>query len=285
MKSRSSFYFRLFTSLAIPRTDANIPISKIVSIASNIQDIIDRVCDETDRYFAVKTSPVKQVDFIQVKDIFQITLKRTPLLSVKRLQQNNEDIQLDEMQFNSIGTVRLDYRLYHNYILYNRHNNMMYVEYYFGCVEEADDKEFTTAQVEKGTSVNITVVDSSQYTVGNFIRIKGFDGNQEIAEVTALPDATTITVDEISLSHESNSVIEKLIKPTIIDQYILYESGVNAAIQAVGGTYTFATSYQFPKYSVNKGVPYPHFEKVYNSLVDKRDQVSAKIDGALVMVG
>jgi hypothetical protein len=43
------------------------------------------------------------------------------------------------------------------------------------------------------------------------------------------------------------------------------------------GSYTFATGYTFPEYSVQKGVPYPHFQKAVDENIKLRDVLKNKI--------
>jgi hypothetical protein len=250
---------------------------------SVMQGNLDRTCDYVDPFFNIKTTPVKMIDFIEVVDEFSIDVNKNPLLSIKAIRQNNSNIDIQNLQFTSSGAIRLDFRRFYNNGS-GRRNNMVFVEYLYGWMETKDEKEQTTTSLLLGTSVDITVLDSTSYTIGGWIRLKGFDGNQEVAKITALPSATSITVEQLVFNHGLGSLIEKLKTPDIIDQYILYETGLSCAINAIGGTYTFNTSYSIEGVTATKGVPYPHFDKVYGTMKTQRDILKTRINDSFIRV-
>ena len=59
-------------------------------------------------------------------------------------------------------------------------------------------------------------------------------------------------------------------------------AGIMAAVNMIGGTYTFATGYTVPDMSIQKGVPYPHFDRALSSMEKKRDWLMAQITNKLV---
>jgi hypothetical protein len=140
----------------------------------------------------------------------------------------------------------------------------------------------STADVEDGTSVDIAVDSSTSFTVEDLFIIEGMDGKIEACKITA-KDTGEITVDELVQDHESGSLITKLQTHELLKQFILYETGVMVGINAIGGSYTFATSYTMPEYSTTLGVPHPHFSKMIDDLVKQRDmlksQLMAKLTG------
>lgn len=59
-----------------------------------------------------------------------------------------------------------------------------------------------TAAISAGSSVNIAVESSGGFTVGDMVTVREFDNSiSESAEVTAIPDATHITVDVLANSY------------------------------------------------------------------------------------
>ena len=59
-------------------------------------------------------------------------------------------------------------------------------------------------------------------------------------------------------------------------------AGIMAAINMIGGTYTFATGYSVPDMSIQKGVPYPHFNTALSAMTNKRDWLMAQINNKIV---
>jgi hypothetical protein len=65
--------------------------------------------------------------------------------------------------------------------------------------------------------------------------------------------------------------------PIIVKKLTAMIAAITAAEYMVGNTYTFATGYSIPELSVQKGVPYPHFEKLINQLTKQSEKMIANI--------
>ena len=59
-------------------------------------------------------------------------------------------------------------------------------------------------------------------------------------------------------------------------------AGIMAAVNMIGGTYTFATGYNIPDMSIQKGVPYPHFDRALSAMTQKRDWLILQINNKLM---
>jgi len=56
-------------------------------------------------------------------------------------------------------------------------------------------------------------------------------------------------------------------------------------IYAIGSTYTIATGYTYPEYSVQKGVPYTHWLNAYDRTIKKANDTKNRVKmltGAIV---
>lgn len=232
--------------------------------------------------FNVKIEPTTNVDFIQVIDENFVKTNKNPLLSIKRLKQNNLDVNMDNIKFNSLGTIRQDFRRFINRTGIFRRNNMVFVEYLYGWVEEKDYKELTTVAISSGTGVEILVADNTKFAVDDYIRIKGFDGFIDVAKVTATVSGK-ITVDELIFNHEVDSLIEILTCPSIINDWILYESAYQVANHIVGNTSNLATSYTYPEHSATIGVAWTHWTQARDSNAKTRDDIAVSINAKLMM--
>ena len=102
------------------------------------------------------------------------------------------------------------------------------------------------------------------------------DGKREAEKITAT-DTNEIVVDLLVQDHEDESVITKLQTHELLRQFVLYESAVAAGTNSVGGSYSFATGYTFPEYSVQLGVPHPHFSKSVTDNIKMRDSIKKQI--------
>ena len=103
------------------------------------------------------------------------------------------------------------------------------------------------------------------------------DGTKEVAQINDTPAGTTIQVDQLVKTHDSDSVVIKLQIPYYIKRFMEIEAAIYVAVYAIGGTYTFNTSYSLGDLSVNKGEPYPQWREVIQRMINERKMRRATI--------
>lgn len=69
--------------------------------------------------------------------------------------------------------------------------------------------------------------------------------------------------------------------PNIIKKFTAITAALMIGGHMIGNTYTFATSYTVPEYTINKGVPYPHFEKIVGEMKKQRDFLLTRIQSQI----
>jgi len=114
------------------------------------------------------------------------------------------------------------------------------------------------------------VTSISGFADEDWVEIYGMDGKQEVAQISGDPVGTTIVVDQLVQAHESGSTIVKLQIPYKIKRYMEIEASIYVAVFAIGGTYTFNTSYSLGELTVNKGEPYPQWREVIQRMINER---------------
>lgn len=149
------------------------------------------------------------------------------------------------------------------------------IDYTAGMMDESTTETTLSAKVGTGSSKSMSVASGNSFSIGDYVKIEGTDNNYEIVCLTGTT-ATTLT-SSIKWEHESGSRVVKMQTPQSSKRLTKVLAGLMCAINMIGSTYTFATSYSFPEHSVNKGVPYPHFEKVINRLTQMRDELLEKV--------
>ena len=155
--------------------------------------------------------------------------------------------------------------------------NNTFIKYLYGLMEESSTNTLTTAVSTAGTTVSLTVSDESDFADKDWVEIYGMDGNQEVAQISGDPTANTIVVDQLVQAHESGSSIVKLQIPYYIKRFMEIEAAIYVAIYAIGGTYTFNTSYSLGELTVNKGEPYPQWREVIQRMINERKMRKATI--------
>lgn len=150
------------------------------------------------------------------------------------------------------------------------------IEYYYAKMEEEQGTE-TTLSVASGTGdgTEITIGTTGSFTEDDYVKLEGIDGNSEITKILAIGTGTVSA--DISWVHQKGSRVVRVVVPFAVKELVRVIAGIMTALHMVGKTYTFATSYSIPEHAVTKGVPYPHFQKVLDQLVAKRDYLLKRL--------
>ena len=245
---------------------------------TQVQNLIDIVEKQTAKWLNTKFVPTRRIDIINGNGQDWIFSKKNPLLALRSLKSNGStaDVstthmyrQSGKIQFGEDST---------DVSLFVRKLRSVIIDYLFGWVEQDDDTTTTTsADATAGSSVNIEVADSSDFTVADWVDIYGTDGNQEVAQITALPDGTHITVDQILYDHDSDSIIAKMVIPEFVKGFMRHEAAIAVATYATGNTYTFNASYSLGELSIVKGVPHTHWSASYRQNVQQRNYYAERL--------
>ena len=240
-----------------------------------INDAIDLVEGEVARWLNTEFRPTQRIDVLDGNGRNIIFTDKNPLLFVRYLKTNDTEIAINELNiYKPSGGISLSSASSTSSFIWK--DKSVIIKYLFGYV--VDDALTTSAvAISAGTSVNMEVADSSSFSATDWVRIIGTDGNEEYCQITAIPDSTHITLDEVYLSHSSGSLVYKQVCPDTIKRFIEIESGINIAVYAIGGTYDFNTSYSLGNLSVNKGEPYPQWREVFQRLTNERKALLEKI--------
>lgn len=244
-----------------------------------ITSLIDEVEKKTYSYFNIFSTPTKVIEILNGNNKNQIRINKPYIWKLLEFKTGDTTIDVEDCNINPMsGIITID-STQNPYLLYNYKNNVK-IKYLSAFMEKTSTITESSAAVEVGTSVDIAVDDETGFSSNDWVLIQGMDGNIEAAKITAT-GTDEITVDQLVQDHESGSVITKLSTHELLRQFVLFESAVCVSINAVGGSYNFATGYTFPEYSVQKGVPYMHFVKAIDDLIKQRDIVKRQLHNKL----
>jgi len=150
-----------------------------------------------------------------------------------------------------------------------------FVKYNYGKLETTSTE--TTLQLV-GTAAQTTLIASgADFLIGDYVMVVGTgtgntDGFSEILAVTGTSDST-ITVTKKQYKHNVGADVIKMEVPNVAKQLAMTIAGLGIAARQIGKTFKFATSYSIPELSITKGVPYPHFERLSQNLLKRRDML------------
>lgn len=151
------------------------------------------------------------------------------------------------------------------------------VRYTHGEMKESYEVETdTTSDVSPGDSVAIPVNDASNLAEGDYVKIEGIDGNEETVEVESVSTGQ-VTVEGLSLDHESGSRLVKMEIPRDAKHLVKVLASIRVAAYKIGGTQDFQSSYNLGDLEVQKGEPYPPFKQLLPEFKRERDRLVSKL--------
>ena len=242
-----------------------------------IEGAITIVEAEMERWMNTAFKPTVRIEHRDGNALPRLFTLKNPLLSVRALTLNTStSITPSYLNWEkSSGKVELTNDAEAGNFTSGQNNT--FIKYLYGLMEESSTNTLTTAVSTAGTTVSLTVSDESDFADKDWVEIYGMDGNQEVAQISGDPTANTIVVDQLVQAHESGSSIVKLQIPYYIKRCMEIEAAIYVAIYAIGGTYTFNTSYSLGELTVNKGEPYPQWREVIQRMINERKMRKATI--------
>jgi len=246
---------------------------------ADINSLISTYPERAYNHFKIKVTPTDKIEYVRNYNINDIKVNEQKIMSLKSVFINGSERELNTFTFDSdiskIQTRREYDRTWVSLFPKNEPYRVK-VKYSYAMLVSSGTTTESSAAITSGDSVAISVEDASSFEVGDYIRIQGFDGNNEVAKVTAT-DTEEITVDKLLLPHESGSVIEKLEVPKAIENYILYDICYTIANYIVGDTSNLPTSVTNEGMSATIGVAYTHWSNARDSFKVQRDKYESDI--------
>jgi hypothetical protein len=242
-----------------------------------INEAITIVESEMKRWMNTAFVPTQRIDHLNGNSLQRLFTMKNPLLSVRALTINDStSITPSTLDWSkSSGKVTLSNSSEGS--VFTTGNNNTFIKYLYGLLEDSSTETTTTAAAIVGTSVALSVASITGFADEDWVEIYGMDGSKEVAQINDTPVGTTIQVDQLVKAHESGSTIIKLQIPYYIKRFMEIEATIYVAVYAIGGTYTFNTSYSLGELSVNKGEPYPQWREVIQRMINERKMRRATI--------
>ena len=258
-----------FITVADVRRACGAPTSLISNTL--IEGAIDIVESEVKRWMNTAFVPTQKIEHSDGNALPRMFTLKNPLLSVRALTLNSST-SITPAYINwekQSGKVVLSSSAEASNFVSGQNNT--FIKYLYGLLEESTTDTTTSAVSAAGTTVSLSVASISGFADDDWVEIYGMDGKQEVAQISGTPAGTTIIVDQLVQAHASGSSIVKLQIPVYIKRFMELEAAIYVAIYAIGGTYTFNTSYQLGDLQVSKGEPYPQWREVILRCINERN--------------
>jgi len=257
-----------FITAADVRRASGAPTSLITDALIN--SAIEIVESEMKRWMNTAFVPTQRIDHMDGNSLPRLFTLKNPLLSVRALTLNSST-SITPAYINwekQSGKVVLSSSAEGATFVYGQNNT--FIKYLYGLLEESTTDTTTSAVSAAGTTVSLSVASITGFADADWVEIYGIDGKQEVAQISGDPAGTTIIVDQLVQAHASGSTVVKLQIPVYIKRYMEIEAAIYVAVYAIGGTYTFNTSYSLGELQVNKGEPYPQWREVILRMINER---------------
>ena len=230
-------------------------------------------------YFDIKIVPTDTIEFVRNYDINSIKVNQQKIMTLKSVNINGSERDINTITFNEhLGKIqpRREYDRTWISLFAKNEPYRIKVKYSYAMLKTSGTATETASTATAGDSVVISVDSSSDFTVNDYVRIKGFDGSNEVCKITA-KDTGEITVDKLYYSHEVNSVVEKLKVPEVIENYMLYDICYSVASNIIGNTSNLPTSWSQEGESATIGVAYTHWREAAEKFREQRDKYESSV--------
>lgn len=255
-----------------------------------VDNIITLVQIKTEDLFGIKLEPTKKIETLRgefkskllVDEYFPLTVYKV-VNGETEMDLKSIYVETEEGFLEFFGdSIASGFALPYSNTRFSPYELDVKLKYLYGMMQrDTTVNTDTSAAASSGTSVSIEVLDSSDFTVDDYVFIEDTNRAKEVFKITVIADGTHITAEILVNDYESGALVTKAKTQEIIKQFILYESAIAVAINAVGGTYTIATGYSIEGVSVQVGVPYTHWQNNYNDNVKQRDAILLRVKSLL----
>lgn len=248
-----------------------------------IIELFNDIKQATLNKFKVYEEPTKVIEMGQGNNSLSYTMKRPEALKILSLNIKSSEIDTNNIILNSnTNMLNIDKSQSSNVILFPQDLNSIKVKYLSGLMDKTTTISETTSAVEKGDTT-IDVEDGSIFAVNDWIMIESSTPRNEVVKISSI-SSNTLTIDALSHEHTTEALVTKLETAEILRKYIECELSSKIGAYAIGSTYTFNTSYSKGGVSVNKGVPYTHWERIEKIYKEKRDEYGKLLNNRLSII-
>lgn len=254
----------------------------------DIKSMLSSLTEQTREKYKINFTPIKTIEVGRGNHNIGYTVKKRFPLKILELRIEDNIIDIDNVVLDwASGTLNIQSRVStstNKFNVFPGQVNSIKLKYLNAWMDKDDFVIETTGATTKGDDIVINVDDSIGFNVDDWVFIEGMDRRAEAAKIKVVT-TTTITVDNLSQTHESGSIITRLKKSKLLSDYVMYETAVGVANNAVGSTYTLATGYSLGSLNAQKGVAYTHWRDNRDFNVKKAQELKKQIELKLMVVG
>lgn len=252
---------------------------------TTITEAINIVEENIKQTFNINLEPKKEITLLTANSNDSIYIPKKRTLKLLNLSIGTKEIDLKTVYLDFMSG-KLSFKKSAQYRYFSTSNTerikIKYLNAFYN--KNMENITETTSNVLSGDNVSINVESETGFSENEYVLIESLDGSLEVAQITSI-SSNTLIVDKLINDFETGSLITKMELDKVLKQFALFEISIYISINAVGGSYSFNTGYSKGDLSIQKGVPYPHFEKTVNSLIKQRDTQYQILQSKLISIG
>jgi len=238
--------------------------------------VLPKIDAQVDRYIRSTCKPTLKLEQFTGESLDVTIRPFVPIMNIQKLEINDTDITIDSLSYKKSGEVQLTQNSEVRY--YNSSSNSQYpdnvvIKYQYAWLENTIITDSNLKDESSGSSVEIEILDASQFEDNDYIMIEGFDKNWEITKIISRNETTNTITCNLNVSHEAGSIISRVDYPDEVKTLATWIGAIFVSEYMIGNTYTFATSVTQAEYSTTFGVPYTHFRDVLKNAQQERDKL------------
>jgi len=229
----------------------------------DMEELLNYMEYSVEQYLNTRFLPYTTIEQYNGSDSERLVVKNNPILKIRKLNIDGTDIDIDEVRYDSQGgLVWLNSGAEKNsFISKSTERNLVRIQYDYGLLEETTTQTTTSADEVEGDSVVVAVTDATGFEVDDYVLIEGMDSKREVCRISA-EDGNNLTVDNLAVSHESESLFTKLMVPKVAERLMIVACSMAAVARVVGQSFDEITAYNIEGLQISKGEPYTQWREV-----------------------
>ncbi|MBU0975091.1 hypothetical protein KKD03_05330 [Patescibacteria group bacterium] len=244
----------------------------------DVRDAIVEAEQQLEKYLNASFTPQEIIENLDGNGTYRIFVSKNPLLAVRALKIDGADITLDGNIFfkKPSGKIELNPNGAPETSRFKKGSQKVIIKYIHGWLEQGNKSTELTADSSPGQNVDLSVASEAGFSKNDWIEIYGMDGNHEAAKITAVA-ANQITVDNLSFSHEDESIVIKLEVSEVIKKLMRIFAGIALVARVVGESSEDIVGYSIGEFQVQKGEPYTQWRETTVQLIKERDEILQRV--------
>ncbi len=242
---------------------------------ADLTAILEYMEEEMEQFLNTRFMPYTVIEQHEGNNSERLILRRNPVLKLREVMINDTSVDVDYIRIDKEpGLIWLTTSAEKgSFSSKSTERNTVRVKYDYGVLEPTTTQTTTSNAETEGDSVLIEVASTTGILATNYVEIEGMDSKREVVQVSSVDTGVSITVDNLSISHEAGSMVTLLRVPKVAERLMIVACSMAAVARVVGQSFDEITGYSIGDLHVQKGEPYTQWREVTTQLQKEYKQL------------